>query len=206
MNDSMDPFGLVPSLLVFVCFPSFPAPHQTKPWQVDRFKALALRNIEQNVSEQLIRRALSWNLSPASKLKLRPGDTVRVYREDVQKWLGPYTISRLQHKTIHISDGKIRPFNITQDISATAQPRDHDWKKKISQLTQTKETAFHPPTSTWHQSTSCRLCRIHPPALTLPSVSRPPCENSTDYVNENYSLRFTWRTYQIQIMCSSGSD
>lgn len=145
LNDTMGPHGLVPSLLVFGVLPTCPAPVQSRKSQVERFKAMntARREMEAYVAEQRIKTALKSRLPPATKFNIQLGQSVRVYREQERKWVGPYTVDRISHKTVHVTDGTtVKPFNITQVIPADTKLKDVDWKHTENTLTTTVDNNF----------------------------------------------------------------
>lgn len=95
----------------------------------------ARREMGPNVAEQRIRRTLKLSTPSGTKFNHQSGDSVRVYREDTNKWVGTYRISRLSGRTIHLTDGKsTRPFKITQIIPATTTNHDTDWQSTLRTL------------------------------------------------------------------------
>jgi len=123
MNDTMNPEGLVPSLLVFGVLPRFPAVNTQLPNQVERMRALevARAEMESITAELRLRKALNSNLSAAASKVYKAGDEVLVFREDEKpvKWTGPFKVLRVDDKQIFIdrkgsevqhSVSQVKPF------------------------------------------------------------------------------------------------
>lgn len=135
----MVPNGLVPSLLVFGCLPSFPVPSNSNLRQQDRFVALKLgaSEMETIVSENRIKTALRSKLPPSTHYLIKPGDQVRVYRE--KPWDGPYKVTKVAHKIISVTDGtKVKQFNISSVLPITPDTNDNDLNQDITTITKLK--------------------------------------------------------------------
>lgn len=106
MNDTMNPEGLVPSLLVFGVLPRFPALHTQLPNHEERMRALKVAQMEMETitSELRLRQALLSRLPNASKQDLEIGQEVLVFREDEKpiKWTGPFKITRIEDKQVFV--------------------------------------------------------------------------------------------------------
>ena len=137
INDTANIDGLVPSLLVFGVVPSFPLSNRILPNQKARLQAMVDARLEMGriVTEQRISRALRSKLPPAVLHNIKAGDNVLVYREAKKRWIGPYTVNRVEDKLAFLSDGKTsRPFSVTQILPYTADKRDLDLKRLLKGL------------------------------------------------------------------------
>lgn len=131
--------GLVPSLLVFGVVPSFPMTEKPLPNQRARLQAIVDARLEMGriVTEQRITRALRSKLPPAVTHDIRVGQESLVYREKKKRWVGPYTVSRIEDKRAFISDGKsTRPFNLSKLLPHTADKVDLELFRILKDLSE----------------------------------------------------------------------
>ena len=137
----------MPSLLVFGVLPSLPSPNTRSPDQVERFHALrtAKAELEQIVAEKRISTALRSKLPPATKYLIKPGDQVRVYREQTRKWEGPFTVHRTTPKIISVTDGrKVKQFNISSVLPIAPQSNDADLKHDMEMIDKQEAANVYP--------------------------------------------------------------
>lgn len=111
MNDTMNPEGLVPSLLVFGVLPRFPPMSSELPRQQEIMRALEVARAEmETISNELrLRTALLSRLPNAATFDLEVGQAVFVYREGHQpyKWTGPYKVTKIEDRQVFIDrDGQ----------------------------------------------------------------------------------------------------
>lgn len=65
--------------------------------------------------EQRIQHALRSETPPASLYRITPGDLVRVFREELRKWIGPVEVVKVERKQIHVSNRmKVKCFIVAQ--------------------------------------------------------------------------------------------
>ena len=106
MNDTMNPEGLVPSLLVFGIPTRFPGVNTISPDQHERKQALALARYEMEIisNELRLQTALLSMIPGASKRNLEVGQKFRVFREDAKpcRWTGPFEIKKIENKQVSI--------------------------------------------------------------------------------------------------------
>lgn len=119
--------GLVPSLLVFGFVPPFPISNRTLANQRTRLQAFVDARMEMGsiFTDQKVTRALRAKLPPEVLHNINTDDQVLVFREKPERWLGPYTVSRMDSKRAFISDGKkTDAFLATQILPYTPDRRD----------------------------------------------------------------------------------
>lgn len=93
----------------------------------------ARREMEQITVERRIFRALKSKITPASKYTFRPGSSVRVYREEAKRWIGPVEVFLVEGKMIRVTDGaKVKQFNVVQVMPL--QTGDSDMDKDIERI------------------------------------------------------------------------
>lgn len=145
VNDTMGPEGIVPSLLVYGSLPTFPAVGMNIPEQKTRMKALAAAKQEMaSITAKLrIQQALRSRLPPATQYALKPGDMVRVYRDQGTgaskkgDWTGPWEIVKICGKEVFVDwNGEHKHFNISKVIPDPAQTGDHDLERLIQSFDQ----------------------------------------------------------------------
>lgn len=115
-NDTLDPDGLVPILLVYGALPSLQVATAKIPQQQARMKALdcARREMKQITVERRITRLQVENPS-ASKYTIRPGSLVRVYCEEAKSWIGRVEVVQVEGKMVRVTDGaKVKQFKLVQ--------------------------------------------------------------------------------------------
>ena len=137
VNDTVGPNGLVPSELVFGVRPTFPIAPKTNPTQSERFQALqtARNEIAQITAERRVNDSLRRKIPPASSYLIRPGDSVRVYREPSRAYDGPFTVTRVDRKLITVTDGKkAKTFNVSQVMPNSAPARDPVTQRQLDRI------------------------------------------------------------------------
>lgn len=106
-NDTIGPEGLCPTLLVFGSLPR-PARRSPADTQVVRAKALeeAMRAVHKEQSARRVSFGLKRHHGPVGKeasselYKLPSGAQVLVYRQNSQKWEGPFTFIHIDGETV----------------------------------------------------------------------------------------------------------
>lgn len=96
MNDTVGPYGLVPSTLVFGTIRRFP-PHSTPLLShTDRMRAMQIERLEMaEINAQLrVQRELREKVPPESEYLFRPGDKVYVWHAGNNQKNGPYTVTK----------------------------------------------------------------------------------------------------------------
>ncbi len=133
-NDALGPNGLVPTLLVYGSLPSLPIPLQTDMDQKYRMEALATARAEMEtiVAAQRIQKGLRSKIPPSAKYLFKPGEDVKVFREEPKKWIGPFSVVRVENKIITVTDGtKTKPFNVAQVMLMTAPKHDKELRRAL---------------------------------------------------------------------------
>lgn len=121
MNDTMNPQGLVPTLLVFGALPSLPINTTDLPAQ--RLRLTALLTIPEEmatiVDAQRIRQAITARLPPVSRYAVAPGSLVSVHHEGSSIWEGPFLVRRASRKQAWIVDlkGPVWQFSLAELLS-----------------------------------------------------------------------------------------
>lgn len=116
IKHTMWPNVLVSSMLVFGTMPTFPTPPNAFPKQAERFSALPLARSEKETitAENSIKVALRSKVPPAKHYRTRHADKSRVHREHIGSWKGPYDVTKVLRKSIHVSDFlMVKHFNIS---------------------------------------------------------------------------------------------
>ena len=96
MNDTVNPEGLVPSLLLFGTVPRF-EPHSSRlPNHEARMRAMtvARREMDDVTARLKLQRALRSKLPPATEYVIRPGDNVYAYDERTKRYNGPFRVNK----------------------------------------------------------------------------------------------------------------
>ena len=118
MNDTLDPEGLVPSLLVFGVLPRLPAVNSTLPEHEDRMKALrtARAEMENVVSKLRVKTALRSNIPQAAQQDILVGDEVLLHRDEQRPWTGPYRVVRVLDNQVwlRVTPQLTQQYNISQ--------------------------------------------------------------------------------------------
>lgn len=71
--------------------------------------------MDQITVEQRIHLALKSNIPPCYRYLLKPGNLVRVYREQSKRWIGPAQVIKVELKLVLLTDGvKEKQFNAAQ--------------------------------------------------------------------------------------------
>lgn len=133
----MGPEELVPSLLFIGALPSLPVYDKPLPIQKERMASMALPRAEMTTITTVLRieKALRSELPPAIQNHFKPGDLVRVYKEQVKKWCGPVIIMRCSNKEITVPDGmKAKNYGISQALPYQTNNSDRDLKSLLSGL------------------------------------------------------------------------
>lgn len=83
LNDTMEPEGLVPSMLVLGFIPYFPSGNKNDRDKEKRMGAIrsSRAEMEGKTSELRIKAVLKAKIPPSTKYELYPVHSVRVYRE-----------------------------------------------------------------------------------------------------------------------------
>lgn len=94
INDTCGPSGIYPSMIVYVIQPAVPALNREIPTHTERMESLvnAQREMATIHAENRIQRALNSKILPDNKYRFEVGDSVRVYREQIRRWEGRFTI------------------------------------------------------------------------------------------------------------------
>lgn len=130
--------GLVPSLLVFGVLPSFLGPSSSNKNQLERFNALQLARAEMKsiVAENRIKISLRSKLPHATRYLIRPGQEVRVYRENKNKWEGPCEVTEVVDKVIYVTDDiKLKQVNKSAVLPMPPKINDPELKDEIKKMT-----------------------------------------------------------------------
>jgi hypothetical protein len=110
--------GLAPSMLVPGTIPRFPVLQSDLPNQRDRLDSVKNAQAEINniIAEQRIQEAMMRKVTPATDYILKPGQPVRVYREEVEAWFGPFSVRDVVGKklTVSNSNGKLQESHCTK--------------------------------------------------------------------------------------------
>lgn len=78
--------------------------------------------MENIVAVQQINRALRPKLRSAVVNDVSNGDEVLAYRKKKKRWVGTFTMKRIEGKRAFISDNTfVRPFHISQVLPSTAR-------------------------------------------------------------------------------------
>ena len=118
MNDTMNPEGLVPSLLVFGTLPRFYPVNTVLPEQQERMRALEMARAEMATISAALRlqKALLANIPAACAQSYKIGQKVMIFREGQHPpWTGPYHVTNVTNKQNFIDrDGKEVQHSISQ--------------------------------------------------------------------------------------------
>lgn len=90
INDSMEPNGLLPSLLVFRKIPKFPSTSSMNSIRTERFEAFKVERakIETIAVAAGMQRAAQSKQQSSSIYQILPRELERVYRERTARWEG----------------------------------------------------------------------------------------------------------------------
>jgi hypothetical protein len=121
MNDTMGPYGLVPSLLVFVMVLRFPIIDANVPDQEQRVLAMKVSREEyQNVvAEMRVKAALLHNVPAAADMQYKEGDLMLAKYENRDTWDGPFEVVAVDDKILTVRD----PNNLKRWKSTEYQQR-----------------------------------------------------------------------------------
>lgn len=129
LNDTMEPNGLVSSLLVFGFMPIFHMDNKANPihntimkmTELERDKLLKIR------TEQRIATALGTNIPPSAKYTIKAGDEVLTYSERERKWIPNPRVVVVYGKHVCINTGK-RIVNLHIVMILPDITFDDDWE------------------------------------------------------------------------------
>lgn len=130
----MGPEGYIPSMLVFGTLPTFPGGKSNDREQELRMEVIRVtrREIETITAELRIKAALKARLPPSTEFDIRPGMRVRVYREAIKRWEGPFNVARTMGKQIWVTDGaSTKQFNCTQVLPDPADTADREMSRLL---------------------------------------------------------------------------
>ena len=119
LNNTANPQGLIPTLLVFGCIPKIPLGNikHLCPTQRERCAAMesAQKEMEVRVAEQRLKLASKLRTKERTMFNIMPGTDVLVYREKSKQWESPFKlISYDGYKTAKVRMGKeVEPFSVT---------------------------------------------------------------------------------------------
>ena len=139
INDTIGPEGLVPTSLVFGVVPTFPTVHADLPAQKERLAALdaSRKEMETMETELRIQRALRAKLSPATKYLVEPGVRVLVCRGKTKSYEGPFTVTKICDKEVHLKVKDVeKHFNISQILPEPKQQGDLELTRILSGMEQ----------------------------------------------------------------------
>lgn len=137
VNDTAGINGIAPSALVFGVNPAFPVAPKSCPSQKARFKAMQLARDEmcQIIAERRINDALRRKLPPSTHYIIKPGQSVRVYREASKAWDGPFSVTKVEGKLITVTDGqKVKTFNVCQVLPNQTEPNDPHTQRELQRI------------------------------------------------------------------------
>ena len=113
--------GLTPSQLVFGATPriQLPSCESLPQGEQDRFNAmlLAWEKMETITAQRRVSAALKHRHFLRTYPVFKFGDKVRIWREDHNKFVGPFTVHGYDdEKTIYVTTDKIRPFSVSKAL------------------------------------------------------------------------------------------
>lgn len=129
MNETIGPEGLIPNLLVFGTLPTLPTENNNQMDQQERVYVVrtARSQLVNIVAEMRSNVALKSRLPFATRFHFKPGQMIRVYRQQSRKWEGTFNIERMEGKHVCITDGKkLKRFSCTQILPKPADVADRE--------------------------------------------------------------------------------
>ena len=138
INTSINPFGLIPTVLVYGLLPRMPGVENSGPLpQEQRFKVIqeARDEYAQWVAQMRVKLGLGTNVPSSANESYEKGDLVYVWRETPRMWTGPFRVGA-QVESESDTDGRSKTVYVHIDRKGVAKPFSISRIKRAAQYLQ----------------------------------------------------------------------